>query len=356
MRLVLMGTGPFAVPAFARLIESGAHTIAGVITRPEKLARGKADVDLHPVRTLAKQHGLRLESPESINSDEAHALLRELAADLFVVCDYGQILKPATLELAGHGGINLHGSLLPKYRGAAPIQWAIYQGETETGITVIHMTPRLDGGPILEQVATPIGPEETNVELEPRLARLGVAAVERAIARIAAGDITGAAQDPALVTKAPRLAKTAGAIDWSRTAKQIHDQIRAFVPWPKTYTHWLHKKEKMDLEVTEAGAVTNFKPIEPLRLIIDRATVQDSPADLADDGVVSYLTTAGEVPDPSRKPAPGTIIEAGERLVVQCGRGALAIEQLQPAGKKSQSVAEFQRGHKVPVGATFGGE
>ncbi len=320
MRLVLMGTGPFAVPTFANLIESGAHTIAGVITRPEKPARGKIDVDLHPVRTLAKQHGLPLYAPESINSDEAHALLRELAADLFVVCDYGQILKPAALELAKHGGINLHGSLLPKYRGAAPIQWAIYEGETETGVTVIHMTPRLDGGPILEQVATPIGPEETNVELEPRLAQLGIAVVEHAIARIAAGDVTGVTQDPALVTKAPRLAKTAGAIDWTRSAKQIHDQIRALVPWPKTYTHWLRD-----------GA-------EPLRFIVDRARVSEATNNLA-KGTAE----------------PGTVIEAGERLVVQCGAGALAIEQLQPAGKKSQTVAEFQRGHKMPVGAKFGG-
>jgi methionyl-tRNA formyltransferase len=326
MRLVLMGTGPFAVPTFARLIESGAHTIAGVITRPEKPARGKVDVDLHPVRTLARQHGLPLHAPESINSDEAHALLRELAADLFVVCDYGQILKPAALELSQHGGINLHGSLLPKYRGAAPIQWAIYHGETETGVTVIHMTPRLDGGPILEQVATPIGPDETNVELEPRLSLLGVTAVEAAIAKIAAGDITGLPQDPALVTKAPRLAKTAGAIDWTRTAKQIHDQIRALVPWPKTYTHWLREGQ------------------EPLRFIVDRARAIDHTNKVADnkaaDGIGGHS---------------GTIIAAGEQLVVQCGRGALAIEQLQPAGKKSQTTAEFQRGHKVPVGAKFGG-
>lgn len=315
-----MGTGPFAVPTFARLIERGAHTIAGVITRPEKPAHGKVDVDLHPVRTLAQQHGLPLYAPESINSDEAHALLRELAAELFVVCDYGQILKPAALELSKHGGINLHGSLLPKYRGAAPIQWAIYEGETVTGITVIHMTPRLDGGPILEQVATPIGPDETNVELEPRLAQLGIATVERAITRIALGDTTGATQDPSLVTKAPRLAKTAGAIDWTRSAKQIYDQIRALVPWPKTYTHWLRE-----------GA-------EPLRFIIDRATLFDS-SNLAADGIGG----------------PGTVIEAGEKLIVQCGMGTLSIEQLQPAGKKSQTAAEFQRGHKVPVGAKFGG-
>jgi methionyl-tRNA formyltransferase len=209
---------------------------------------------------------------------------------------------------------------LPKYRGAAPIQWAIYEGETETGVTVIHMTPRLDGGPILEQVSTPIGPEETNVELEPRLAQLGIAAVEHAIARIAAGDTAGAVQDPALATKAPRLAKTAGAIDWTRTAKQIHDQIRALVPWPKTYTHWLRDGH------------------EPLRFIVDRATV-------IDDTNKASVGSGG----------PGIVIEAGERLVVQCGSGTLSIEQLQPAGKKSQTTAEFQRGHKVPVGAKLGG-
>ena len=172
MRLVMMGTGPFAVPTFRALLASP-HEMLGLVTRPDKPAHRREKSPANPMREVALQHRLKVFEPESINSPEAQAWLGELAADLFVVCDYGQILSRDILSLARLGGINLHASLLPKYRGAAPINWAIYHGETETGVTVIHMTPQLDAGPCLVQHRTPIGPDETAPDLETRLAELG---------------------------------------------------------------------------------------------------------------------------------------------------------------------------------------
>ncbi len=195
MRLVMMGTGPFAVPTFRGLIASS-HVVAALVTRPDRPAHRREKTPVNPMREVARQHGLKVFEPESINSPEAQAQLRELAADLFVVCDYGQILARETLTLARHGGINLHASLLPKYRGAAPINWAIYHGETETGVTVIHMTPQLDAGPSLVQHRTPIGPTETAPELEVRLAEIGSKAVLEAIDKLVRGESGGIVQDP----------------------------------------------------------------------------------------------------------------------------------------------------------------
>ena len=178
-----MGTGPFAVPMFERLLAAQAKRIA-LVTRPDRPVHARGSAVRNPMRELAQKHGLPVFEPEDVNSAESREQLAAYAADLFVVCDYGQILSRDTLALARLGGINLHGSLLPKYRGAAPIQWAIYHGETETGVSVIHMTPQLDAGPVLVQRATPIGPTETAAELEPRLAALGADAVDDALAML----------------------------------------------------------------------------------------------------------------------------------------------------------------------------
>jgi methionyl-tRNA formyltransferase len=248
--------------------------------------------------------------------------------DLLVVCDYGQILSPEVLELARFGGINLHASLLPKYRGAAPIHWAIYHGERQTGVTVIHMTPRLDAGPAIAQRATPIGPEETAAELEPRLAELGAPAVLEAIDALEAGTARPLEQDASQATRAPRLKKEDGAVDWSRGAAAICNQVRALVPWPKTYTFW-HR----------AGG-------EPLRLILERVRAVEPGSEGGTSGA------AGAWPVPAE---PGTVLVAqGDRLVVATGAGALAIEDLQPAGKRVLSAAEFLRGYPMRPGERFG--
>jgi methionyl-tRNA formyltransferase len=269
------------------------------------------------MRELASGRGVQVYDPESINSPEAQATLKELAADLFVVCDYGQILSRQTLSLARLGGINLHGSLLPKYRGAAPINWAIYHGERETGITVIHMTPKLDAGPCLVQRATAIGPDETAVDLEPRLAALGAPAVVEAIEMLAEGRMAlGIDQNPSAATNAPRLKKTDGLIDWSRAAREIRNQVRAFQPWPKTFSILLGQGE-------------------PLRVILDEVAVAEDASGAA----------AGD---------PGTIVAVErESLRVACGQGSLLPLRVQPAGKRAMTVGEFLRGHSVKVGDRF---
>jgi methionyl-tRNA formyltransferase len=314
----MMGTGPFAVPTFESLCDSR-QEVAALLTRPAIPVKGKGQAPPRPMFEAAQKRRLPIFEPESVNSAETHDLLRRLAADLFVVCDYGQILSAPTLSLARLGGINLHASLLPKYRGAAPINWAIYHGETETGVTVIHMTPRLDAGPCLVQRKTPIGPDDDAVALERRLAELGVGAVQEAVAMLEAWDgqsSLGVMQDPSLATKAPRLKKTDGEVNWSRTARQINDQVRAFKPWPGTFTHWLRTGH------------------EPVRLILDAVT---PPA-----GASSHAP-------------PGEVIVADrQRLHVATGGGALSLDRVQPAGKRAMDIAEFLRGHPVQVGEKFG--
>ncbi len=189
------------------------------------MVRGKVVAAASPVREEAARRKTLILDPEDVNTAEAGARLAELAADLFVVADYGQILSAETLALAPRGAINLHGSLLPKYRGAAPINWAIYRGELETGVSTIHMTPRVDAGPVLAQARMPIDPDENAIELETRLAELGAPLVLQTIAAIESGSAAALPQDLALATKARRLRKTDGAIDWSRPALAIKNQV-----------------------------------------------------------------------------------------------------------------------------------
>jgi methionyl-tRNA formyltransferase len=313
LRLVMMGTGPFAVPLF-RALYSTRHHVAGLITQPSRSSRPGAGAATSPMRQVAAEHGTPILDPESVNTDEARHKLAALAADLFIVADYGQILSIETLAIAPQGGINLHGSLLPKYRGAAPINWALYHGDTETGVTVIHMTPRVDAGPTLAQARTPIEPDETAVELEQRLAALGAPLVLRAIDDLAAGQVTAIPQDAAQTSPARRLRKTDGVIDWSRSAAAIKNQVRALEPWPRTYTFW-HRP---------GGP--------PLRLILGRSSAMD--ADVA--------------------VAPGCVIAAEGDIVVATGAGALELHEIQPAGKRLLTAVEFLRGYPVKVGERFG--
>jgi methionyl-tRNA formyltransferase len=312
MRVIMMGTGPFAVPTLRALVDSP-HDVAALFTRPDRPLHGKSRAEANPMRAVAVERGLRVHDPEDINAPTARMVLASYRPDLLVVCDYGQILKPATLELARLGGVNLHASLLPKYRGAAPINWAIYHGETETGDTVLHMTARVDAGPAIAQQKMPIGPDDTAADMEPRLAEMGAPLVLEAIAALEAGTARPLEQDPAQATRAPRLKKELGAVDWTRSAVAIKNQVRALQPWPKTYTFWRRE-----------GA-------EPLRLILDRVHVEPA--------------AGGE---------PGMVLEAqGERLVIASGEGGLAIEAIQPAGKRVLSAGEFLRGYAVRPGERF---
>lgn len=319
MRIVMFGTGPFAVPSFQSLIDSQ-HDVVALITRPIVDGGKRRKTAENPTRDVAAAINLPIFDPSNVNTAESVEHLRQLSADLFVVCDYGQILSKECLGSARLGGINLHGSLLPKYRGAAPIHWAIYNGDDVTGITIIHMTAKLDGGPCLVKRETPIGQEETTETIEPRLAELGVGAVHEAIEMLEGWDgesTLGELQDPAAATKAPRLKKADGQIDWSRSSADIVNQIRAFQPWPGSFTNWHAAKRK-----------------QPVRIIVHQAKAiaqTDLPPESAsiENGRVAFVDK--------------------DSLVVRTGDGGLELLAIQPAGKKLMPIVDFLRGNQPQI-------
>ncbi|MEE2935558.1 MAG: methionyl-tRNA formyltransferase [Planctomycetota bacterium] len=312
-RLVLMGTGPFAVPSFEALRAAG-HVIALVVTKPQSPVKSRKGPPSNPVRQWAEGWGLPIFDPQTINEEAAISEVAAKQPHLLVVCDYGHILKPAALATAQLGGINLHGSLLPKFRGAAPVQWALLSGELISGVSVIHMTPRLDGGPVLVTRQTAIEANETAGQLEERLAQLGIDATLEAIGKLADWDgnsVLGQLQDAAKVTKAPRLSKADGEIDWSRTAEQLDWHIRGMQPWPGAFTH------------LELG---NGKPA--MRLVIRGFELTETPS----DDRISGEIVLGD----------GFQVATADRLV--------RIKRLQPAGKKEMTGGDFLRGHQPPAG------
>ncbi|GBD37571.1 Methionyl-tRNA formyltransferase [bacterium HR36] len=315
MRIVMMGTGHFAEPTFVALLQSR-HTVAGLVANPDRPS-GREREMVRTIKKIALAHGVPVFQPEKINSPEGIAGLRAFAPDLLVVAAYGQILAPEVLAVAPLGGINVHASLLPKYRGAAPVAWAIYHGETHTGITIIRMSPQMDAGDILAQEIVAIHPEETAGELEARLAEVGARLALQVIEQLESGQVRAIPQDPTQATRAPKLKKEHGLIDWSRSAPQVVNQIRAMQPWPTAYTFW-HR----------AG-----KP--PLRLIIRKARA---------------------VPGNSSA-IPGTIVKVSPDTVeVASGDGLVALVQVQPAGGKIMEITDFLRGHRMAVGDRLGAE
>ncbi|WP_390621470.1 methionyl-tRNA formyltransferase [Rubripirellula reticaptiva] len=322
-RLVLMGTGPFAVPAFEAL--RGEHEIVLVVTKPMPPVKSRKGPPPSPVRSWADTHGLPIFDPSTINDPQAIARVGELDPWLLVVCDYGHILKPAALATAAIGGINLHGSLLPAYRGAAPVQWSMLNGDAVTGVSVIHMTPRLDGGPIIAKEETFIGDHETAGELEDRLSQIGVAAVLHAVEKLRAWDGNseiGEMQDASKVTKAPRLAKTNGDIDWGRSAREIDCHVRGMQPWPVAFTH---------IRV-DAGKL-------PIRLAIKEVVITDiDTSDRSPGEILNAESIAGE-----NSGADGFLVATADH--------AIEIKRLQPAGKREMLATDFLRGHSPPEGS-----
>jgi methionyl-tRNA formyltransferase len=329
MRIVVLGTGPFAVPMFESLLGSR-HEVPALITRPTPPPRGREKGPVNPMRQAAESRAVAVFAPQSVNSEEGMRLIERFAPELLVVCDFGQILSADVLAIPPLGAINLHASLLPKYRGAAPIQWALLNGESETGVSVIHMTPRLDGGPILGMRSTRIGSDETHPQLEERLAVLGIEPVHEAIERLAQWDrssVIGAPQDTGQATKAPRLKKEQGEVDWSRTAEQIRNQVRALKPWPGTFTFWRRPGH------------------EPLRIVIDNVSVLGLGARAAVRA--AELETAG-MPGMTAHHAPGEVVVSdGKQLIVATGEGGLGIAAIAPAGKRHMTVEEFLRGYRI---------
>jgi methionyl-tRNA formyltransferase len=324
MRLVMMGTGTFAEPTFQGLL-SGPHQVVGLVTQPDRpmgQERGSTRQTGRSLKVMAIERGISVLQPETINTAEGVAALQILEPELLVVAAFGQILSKDVLAITPYGGLNVHASLLPKYRGAAPVAWAIYHGETRTGVTIIKMSVHLDAGDILSQETVAIGAEETAGELEARLAAIGGRLTAQVIGEIAAGTSQGIKQDKTQATKAPKLTKEHGQIDWSRHGRDVCNQIRAMQPWPTAYTYWHQQEQK------------------PLRLIIHKAAWrQDTPR-------VAL--------------APGKIIvqpNDSSRLCVAAGsESQVEILQVQPAGKRRMAAAEFVRGHRPEPGVRLGPE
>jgi methionyl-tRNA formyltransferase len=316
MRIMMMGTGTFAEPTL-RMLLSGAHPVVGLVTQPDRAAgqeRGSTRQVGEGMKNIATAHGVDVFQPDSINTLDGIAGLTAFQPDLLVVAAYGQILSREVLSVPKLGGINVHASLLPKYRGAAPVAWAIYHGEKQSGVTIIRMSPALDAGEMLAQEAVDVEPEETAGELEARLAVVGARLAQRIVEGFAAGPVRGIVQDRSLVSKAPKLKKENGLIDWTRRAQQVCNQVRAMQPWPTAYT-FLHRTEQ-----------------PPLRLIVFRARPVEG---------------AGRLPGQA-------MTGDSRRLLVAAGENSLVeVLELQPAGKKRMPATEFLRGHPLNEGDRF---
>ena len=306
MRIVFMGTPAFAVASLEALIGAG-HEVIGAFSQPDRpVGRHHDKLQPTPVKEHAQAHGIPVFQPEKLRDGAALAILKELDPELIVVAAYGRILPDSILALPSKGCINVHSSLLPKYRGAAPINWAILNGDDVTGVTIMHMAAELDAGDIIAQEATFISPIETAEELYNRLAVLGGEVLVKAVAEIEAGPAARIPQDPEKVTLAPMLSKVMSPVDWSRSAQEIFDQIRGLYPWP--------------------GVSTDVIGGEPVKLW--RAQV------------VKKHTDAG----------PGTIVAAGKQGIdVACGelQHVLRILELQPQGGKRMTAAAYLAGHPI---------
>jgi methionyl-tRNA formyltransferase len=341
LRLVMMGTGTFAEPTFEALL-AGPYPVVGLVTQPDRPVgqeRGSSRQFKRSLKNLAQEKGIPVLQPENVKAPEAIEQLQRLQPDLFVVAAFGQLLSREVLAVPSQGGINVHASLLPKYRGAAPVAWAIYQGESQTGVTIIRMSVSLDGGDILAQEAIEILPEETAGALEARLAPLGARLALRVIDGIAKGKIQGLKQDLSQATRAPKLKKEDGLIDWTRSPEQVACQIRAMQPWPTAYT-FLHQAGK-----------------KPLRVIIHRSSVITYALGVVPSGpdapgvVVELPPGSGRI-----QVAAGAHREVGFKTSLGQAQRFLEILELQPAGKKRMSAAEFLHGHPLKPGDRFGPE
>lgn len=308
MRILFMGSAAFAVPTLSAIVRSR-HDVIEVVAQPDKPAGRGMKITACPVAAYAAEHGIALYQPKGVRKPDVIDHFRKLSPDLIVIIAYGRILPKELLDIPPLGCVNVHSSLLPKYRGAAPINWAIANGETETGVTTMRVDEEMDAGDILMSANVKIGYDEDAVELHDRLAPLGAELLMKTIDAIERGTIRGIPQDHSEATFAPIIKKEDGRIDWTMGAREILNRVRGFKPWP--------------------GASTS---IGGKMLRIHGAKV-------------GSIAAAGK---------PGEVIEAGKDLVVACGSGALELTQVQIEGKKKMSAADFLRGNKIEVGAVLG--
>ncbi|MEI3346961.1 MAG: methionyl-tRNA formyltransferase [Dysosmobacter sp.] len=304
MRILFMGTPEFAVASLRRLVEDG-HEICGVFTQPDKPKNRGHKLMFSPVKEYALTQNLPVYQPLKMRDGEAEALVKQLAPELIVVAAYGKILPEEILNTPPYGSINVHSSLLPKYRGAAPINWAILDGEAETGVSIMYMAKELDAGDVILQKTTPIGEQEDAQALTARLAELGAQALSEAVEALRNGTAGRTPQDASQQTYASMLSRDMSPIDWNRTARQINCQVRGLIPWPC------------------------------------------ATAELAGQRFKIYETVLGRETDA----APGTILSAGKQgIEVACGDGrSLYLTQLQAEGGKRMAAAAYLLGHPMEI-------
>jgi methionyl-tRNA formyltransferase len=306
--IVFFGTPPFALPTLKVLIE-GPDSVVAAVTQPDR-RRGRGQlVTPTPVKELALRHGIAVLQPEKVKEEGFLGHIANLQPDLLVVVAYGEILPKALLAIPKHGAVNVHASLLPKYRGAAPIPWAILNGDEVTGVTTMMMDEGMDTGDILLQAKVSIGQKETGASLYERLASLGAPLLKETVERIKAETIRPTPQDHSLASYAPSIKKEDGLIDWKREAREIDRQVRAFNPWPGAFTHWEGKFLKI------------YK---------------------------------GEVREEPPKRRAGEVAWVGTDFIgVETGKDSFLIQEVQLEGGKRMGVRDFLSGHPVSVGTTF---
>lgn len=311
MRIVFFGTPPFAVPTLEALLGS-AHAVCGVVTQPDR-PRGRGQrVSEPPVKALAAAHGVPILQPDRLRDPAVAEALRAWRPDLGVVAAYGKLIPESTLALPPHGMINVHASLLPKYRGAAPVQRAVIDGEAETGVTIMRVEKMLDAGPMLAKVRRPIGPGETADVIERDLALLGARLLLEVVGQIEAGTVREELQDFMICSYAPKVTRDEGLIDWTLPAVYIHNRVRGLYPWPHAYTY-----------------------LDGVRLIVLKTRIEETPTGAR----------------------PGTVVEVSRDAIhVATGHeGRLAIEQLQREGGRPMEARDFLSGHSVAPGAFLTG-
>ncbi len=300
MRAVFLGTPEFAVPSLQVLAQ--AHEVVAVFTQPDRPKGRGNQLAESPVKQAARALGIPIHQPERVRRPESFELLKSFAAEIMVVVGYGQIIPQAIIDLPRHGILNVHASLLPKYRGAAPIQWAIASGETETGVTIMQIDAGLDTGDMLQKASLHIAPDETAPQLSARLAPLGAELLLETINSIQAGTAAPEKQNSAEATLAPILKKENGLVDWTRAAAQIYNRFRGFNPWPGAYTIF----RAQQLSITDAA-------------LFDLANLP-----------------------------PGSLTRHNRKLIAGCGENtSLELKELQLAGKKRMTAEAFLNGYKL---------
>ena len=309
MKIVFMGTPDFSVGALDALVEAG-HEIIAVVTQPDKPKGRSGQMQFPPVKECALRHGLTVLQPVKIKTPEWVDKLRELKADVFVVAAFGQILSKEILDMPKYGCVNIHASLLPKYRGAAPINWAIINGEKETGVTIMQMNEGVDTGDMLSHVVVPIAPKETAESLFDKLAKAGAKLIVETLPKLEAGEIIPVPQDESQSSHVKMMNKSLGKIDWNQDAVVIERLVRGLNSWPSAYTYFQGKSVKLwDCDVVEAAA----------------------------------------------KAVPGTIIAvAKDSFDVATGNGALRVLELQLEGKKRMDTKSFLLGNQWKTGMQLG--